>query len=107
MTPHVTIKQRVTAEGHPFSESFVYFGGQTYYSRNWSVITDSPHARQALAQQFLDRLKRFPSTTTYEHRLESVREAFAEIKRTDRIVSIAKADGPPAQSGRPALKLVE
>jgi hypothetical protein len=62
MTPYVTIKQRATANGTPFSETFVYYGGSTFCSRNWWTVDDTPHQREAIAQDFLRRLKRFPST---------------------------------------------
>lgn len=60
-TPVVTIKQRVSAQGHPFSEAFIDYAGKRFYSRNWYVVEDTPHNRTRLAHDFLARLQRFPS----------------------------------------------
>jgi hypothetical protein len=112
MTPHVTIKHRVTGQGYPFTESFVYYGGQTFYSRHWSVIADTPHARGALAQQFLDRLKRFPSIAAgYEAQVANVAVAMNEIKSHDDLIAFAKEGAPILNTlpkpKRPALSLVK
>ena len=58
--PMVTIKQRVSSEGHPFSEVFIDYEGRRFYSRNWYVLSDTPHARASEAAQFMRRLERFP-----------------------------------------------
>lgn len=59
MSPVVTIKQRIT--DHPFTEYFVEYLGRTFYTRNHLLVADTPHVRAQIAQQFLDRLRRYPS----------------------------------------------
>ena len=56
----VTIKQRVSGEGHPFSEVFIDYEGRRFYSRNWYVLSDNPHTRANEAAKFMQRLQRFP-----------------------------------------------
>lgn len=53
------IKQRVSADGHPFSDIFITHEGRRYYTRLPFPLTDTPHARAAQAQDFLRRQKRF------------------------------------------------
>lgn len=56
----VSIKQRVSAEGHPFSEVFIDYEGRRFYSRYWYTLSDTPHSRANERSQFMRRLQRFP-----------------------------------------------
>lgn len=51
----IKIVQRVSTDGHPFSEYFVTWRGHSYYTRNFYVIEDSAHNRGHYLQQFLHR----------------------------------------------------
>lgn len=57
----VKINHRISAEGHPFSETFIEYKGKHLYGRNFYLLDDTPAMRAHVAQQFLNRLKMFPS----------------------------------------------
>lgn len=46
------------ADARPFSEVFIVALGQSYFSRVFFKIDDSPHARAAQKQEFLRRQNR-------------------------------------------------
>lgn len=45
-------------DARPFSEVFIVAKGQTYYSRLFHTLDNSPHAKAAQAQDFLRRQNR-------------------------------------------------
>jgi hypothetical protein len=60
----VEIRPRVSTDWMPlFTDCFITYRGQRFYSRINYVIQDNPHTRAHLIQQFKDRLRRFPSIT--------------------------------------------
>lgn len=64
-----TIKAAVSCEGHPCSDVFIDHAGRRYYSRVNYPITDSPHARAAQIQAFLNRQRRHnPDVTLFAGR---------------------------------------
>lgn len=60
----ITLVQRVSWEGHPFTDIlYTWRDGEgqprNAYSRVWYVITDSPHAKAAQAEAFKKRRTEF------------------------------------------------
>jgi hypothetical protein len=51
---------RHSAEGHPFSDVLLTEGTRHFLTRYWYPLSDTPHARAAEVQAFLDRRRRFP-----------------------------------------------
>lgn len=55
MAPEVRITRRETVPGRPFSEVFITSRGQSFYSRLWHVLDDTPLNRAHQAEQFARR----------------------------------------------------
>jgi hypothetical protein len=51
----IRIEQCALIPDRPFSEVFITAGGETYYSRLWYPLDDTPFAREDQAQAFLRR----------------------------------------------------
>jgi hypothetical protein len=109
MTPHVKIKPRETAPQTFVTDILVYFGGQNYSSRVPYLVSDTPEQRALHGQLFMKRHMARVAEDHYGATVSAVDVAmsFDMARKADRLISFAKAGGPPAQRGRPALKLVE
>lgn len=98
MTPEVTIKKRVNAAGHPFTEVFIDYQGQRFYSRHSYVVDDTPYSRANQAAAFLRRLRLFPlKGTSPSHARKPVHGGYPVASSNE---------GAPSVSKRPALSIV-
>jgi hypothetical protein len=107
MNVDVKIKPITIAEYTFGTEILIAFQGRRYCSRINYLVSDTPQQRALQAQLFMKRHNARVAEDHYSATVEDVRATMAEGARADSIISFAKAGGPPAQSGRPALKLVE
>lgn len=115
--PLVTIKHHENGN-RPFSEVFIDYKGQRFYSRNWWVEDDTPANRNVLAHQFLARLQHSPSGILEDLSYDETQNAVAvAVAERDSLIEFAASGGPPRPTHggypdneqkpkRPALSLV-